>query len=328
MSTQSVAEAGAEPSVAAGPAPLVVAREVTKQYGDATVLEDISLSIRTGELYGIVGPSGCGKTTLIRTLIGLTAPTEGEVLVDGRAPVRFRPRDRREIGYLPQEFSLYPTLTVQQNARLVAGMYGVGWLKRRGRIRELLEFLELWDARKRLAQALSGGMRRRLGLAAALIHEPSLLVVDEPTAGLDPGLRARIWEYLTEIQRRYGTTIILTTQYIEEAERCHNVAILAEGRMVASGSPDELRDRAAVPDTLVVEVDDVMRVDLGALWQLPGVQELRRLDGTHIWMRVTGSEQLTPLVTEQLAGQGVDVRAIDVDPASFEDVFMQIAGRK
>jgi ABC-2 type transport system ATP-binding protein len=214
-----------------------------------------------------------------------------------------------------------------QNARLMASLYGVGWFRRRRRIRDLLTFLELWDARKRLAQDLSGGMRRRLGLATALIHKPSLLVVDEPTAGLDPALRARIWEYLEEI-RRGGTTIILTTQYLEEAERCDHVAVLTEGRMIASGTPDDLRSRAAIPDALTVELDAHDRGDVAALWQLDGVREVRPLDPQRLVVRGTNTDELTPLITETLTDRGREVRAIEVERATFEDVFMQISSRR
>src|SRR5690606_5464560 len=159
-------------------------------------------------VYGLMGPSGCGKTTLVRMLVGLSLPTEGRIDVIERDPARFGTKDRARIGYVPQGFFLYPTLSVWGNALFVGGLYGLGWRKRRRRAREVLRFLELWDARKRLAREISGGMQRRLLLACALLHEPDLLVVDEPTAGLDPLIRSKIWEHLHEL-REQGVTIFM-----------------------------------------------------------------------------------------------------------------------
>ena len=243
-------------SLVAEPDPVIELEEVTKRVGDAVLLDAVSLSVEPSEIYGLVGPSGSGKTTLVRMLVGLLQPSSGAVSVNGVAPSAFSASDRRRIGYTPQSFSLYPTLTVWENARFMAGLYGLGWRHRRRRIRTVLQFLELWDARKNLAQDISGGMQRRLALAGALLHEPELLIVDEPAAGLDPLLRERIWTYLSEVQSS-GTTVFLTTQYIEEAERCDVVAVLSGGSLIDAASPAALRAKAGLPDELAIEVEDV-----------------------------------------------------------------------
>jgi ABC-2 type transport system ATP-binding protein len=223
-------------------------------------------------------------------------------------------------------FSLYPTLTVQENARFVAGLYGLSPFNRGKRIRYVLDFLGLWDARKRLGADLSGGMQRRLGLACAVLHRPSLLVVDEPTAGLDPTLRARIWEYLHQLQRD-GTTIFLTTQYIEEAEHCDSVAVLRDGRSVAVGSPGELRRNAAIPDRLDVHVEGLTTDDIEALWPLPGVREVRRMGDGHVRILADESEEVLPLITEEFVRRGRRVVSIETSKASFEEVFVRLVER-
>ena len=186
----------AAPAITQGPRPRVELLSVDRSFGDRLVLSNVSLTVNGGEIFGVVGPSGSGKTTLVSMIVGLLTPTSGEVLVLGVAPSDFGTKEKRQLGYMPQNFSLYPTLTTMENARFMASLYGIGWRARGKRIREVLEFLELWEARGRLAAHLSGGMQRRLALAGAMLHEPSLLVVDEPTAGLDPILRLRIWDYL------------------------------------------------------------------------------------------------------------------------------------
>ncbi len=296
---------------------------VGRHFGDLEVLSDIDLDVREGHLFGLVGPSGCGKTTLARIAVGLLDASEGEVSVLGVDPRAFGPADRKRIGYLPQEFSLYPVLTVQQNARFVAGLYGLGWFHRRRRIREVLEYLDLWDARKRLARDISGGMKRRLSLACALLHQPRFLVVDEPTAGLDPVLRTRIRDLLRDIQSR-GTTVFLTTQIIEEAEHCDSVAIMRAGRVVASGAPSDLRGQASLPDTVALEAPGVRRADVAAVWDLPGVQHVREAAPGRINVVADDGERAIPLVTEALRDRGIEVRAIDSHPASFEDVFLRL----
>ncbi|MCK9486391.1 MAG: ABC transporter ATP-binding protein [Dehalococcoidia bacterium] len=306
-----------------GPEVALWMRGVGRRFGDLQVLSDIDLEVPEGHLWGLVGPSGCGKTTLARIAVGLLAPTEGEVRTLDVSPGAFGPRERQRLGYLPQEFSLYPMLTVQQNARFVAGLYGMGWLHRRRRIREVLRYLDLWDARRRLAQDVSGGMKRRLSLACALLHEPRFLVVDEPTAGLDPVLRMRIRDLLRDIQSR-GTTVFLTTQIIEEAEYCDGVAVMRAGRVVAAGSPAALRSRAGLPDTVSVVADGLDRGDLAALWDLPGVQHVRTLPGGRAQVVAEQGERAVPAITDALRDRGRAVTAIDSQEASFEDVFLRL----
>jgi ABC-2 type transport system ATP-binding protein len=201
----------------------------------------------------------------VRLLLGLLAPTDGTVRVLGIDPVEFKPRHRAQIGYTPQGFVLYPTLTVKQNASFVAGLYGLRWPRKGRRIRQVLQFLEIWDARKRQARDVSGGMQRRLSLACALLHRPGLLFVDEPTSGLDPLLRAKIWDYLAAL-RDQGTTVVITTQYIDEAVYCDRVGVLNAGRLVAVGSPEELRAQVGGGGALDLTAPSLEREDVTCRW--------------------------------------------------------------
>lgn len=296
---------------------------VTRRFGEHAAVDDVSLRVGRGELFGLVGPSGCGKTTLIRLIAGLLVPDEGDALVGGTEPTAFSARERQDLGYMPQEFSLFPSLSIQQNCGFVAGLYGMGWLHRRRRIREVLTFLDLWDARKREAGRASGGMRRRLSLACALLHEPSLMLVDEPTAGLDPELRVRIWAHLREIQDR-GTTVVVSTQLIEEAERCDSVGIMRAGQMIAHGAPAALRESAGLAEIVEIEAEELDRSDVATIWSLPSVRNARLLSSTRLRVEVEDAEAALADIAGRLHDRGLIVHRVDTHEASFEDVFLEL----
>lgn len=300
---------------------------VTKAFGEARVLEDISLRIEPGQVCGLIGPSGCGKTTLVRLLVGLANPTAGTVRVEGVQPAKFTTRDREQIGYTPQGFILYPTLTVMENAKFVAQLYGVGWRQRRRRIREVLTFLEIWDARKRMASDISGGMQRRLSLACALIHQPRILFVDEPTAGLDPVLRNKIWSYLQQYRDR-GNSVIVTTQYIDEAIYCDSVAVLNRGGVVAYGTPESLRQQALGGEALDVEGNQFERGDIVALYELPSVRSVQWTDRGELRLSVDDIGAATVAITETLHNRGTEVTAVRPYLPTFDEVYMKLVGSK
>jgi ABC-2 type transport system ATP-binding protein len=246
--------------------PAIVARDVRRLYG-AQGVHDLDLEVPEGTIFALIGPSGSGKSTTIRMLLGLEAPEEGELRVLGVDPVSFTQRDRERIGYLPQSLALYRDLSLRHNLQFVASLYGMPWRGRlarsdggraaRTRVEDTLAFLGLTDQQRTRLGDASGGEQRRLGLAAALVHEPALLLLDEPTAGIDPMLRREIWDRLREL-RDQGVTVFVTTQYVEEAQHCDIVAILANGEPIAEDTPEGLRRRAfgeqPPPDT---SFDDV-----------------------------------------------------------------------
>lgn len=226
--------------------PIVACRGLGKSFGDAPVVHDVDLSIPTGTIVGLVGPSGSGKTTIVRLLTGLLAPTTGSAEVDATPSTELSHRQRSRIGYLPQSPALFPDLSLWENLNFHASMYGLR-LRRRKRLRTLLDWVELTDDRGKRVRHASGGMQRRLALAAAFVHDPTVAFLDEPTAGIDPILRARFWDQF-RVLRDAGRTLIVTTQYVGEAANCDVVGVLSAGELVFFGPPGELLRTTGVAD--------------------------------------------------------------------------------
>ncbi|MEO6397256.1 MAG: ABC transporter ATP-binding protein [Tepidiformaceae bacterium] len=307
-------------------APMVSLEGVSKSFGEHLVVNDLSFEVRGGQIFGLIGPSGCGKTTLVKMLVGLVSPTSGRAAVRGVDPAKFTARERAGIGYAPQGFFLYPTLTVQENAKFVASLYGIGFLQRKRRIREVLTFLEIWDARKRLAKNISGGMQRRLSIACALFHKPGLVFVDEPTSGLDPILRAKVWDYLRQL-RNEGSTVFVTTQHIDEAEYCDQVGILNGGSLIAVGTPQEIRRSALGGEVIAVEGGTYTREDVVALWELPEVKKVDWDGRDKLRLMVDDAATATPAVTEVLHRRGTQFTALMPYLPSFDEVFIELVQR-
>ena len=217
-------------------APLVSMREVSHHFKSLVAVDSVTFDVAPATILGIIGPSGSGKTTLVRILTGTLTSATGSGQVLGEDPRRFRRTTREQIGYMPQLFVMYPDLTAAENVSFVGSLFGLLWPRRRRRVRQVLELVELWEVRNQRAGQLSGGMQRRLELACALVHEPTLIFLDEPTAGQDPILRQTIWSEFRRL-RDQGRTLIITTQYVGEADYCDSVAVLAEGRLIALGPP-------------------------------------------------------------------------------------------
>jgi ABC-2 type transport system ATP-binding protein len=303
---------------------LVDVENVLMHFGDVTALSGVTLDIAPGTTLGVVGPSGAGKTTMVRLLTGALAPSRGRIAVFGENPRRFRRRTRQRIGYMPQLFTLYPDLTAAENVDFIASLYGLLWWRRGRRVKEVLRLVDLWEARHRRASQLSGGMQRRLELACALVHDPALLFLDEPTGGIDPILRGRVWTELHRL-RSAGRTLIVTTQYVTEAEECDSVALIAEGRLVAHGPPDELRTGAVGGELLDVELGD--GVDLGAIEALPVVRGLRQLDRHTVRVTVDDASTATPAIVDAVTAAGGDVRSTTEARPSFDEVFAVLVER-
>ncbi|HEY6012478.1 MAG TPA: ABC transporter ATP-binding protein [Candidatus Limnocylindrales bacterium] len=303
----------------------IVVDHATMQFNGLTALDDVSLAVARGTIVGVVGPSGAGKTTLIRLLTGTLGATGGSVEVLGQNPRRFSRRTRQRLGYMPQLFTLYPDLSAAENVDFVASLYGLVWFRRWRRVREVLRFVGLWDARRRRASDLSGGMQRRLELACALVHEPAILFLDEPTAGVDPILRERIWGELHRL-RDAGRTLLVTTQYLGEAEECDVVALIAEGRLIAHATPDQMRKDAMGGE--LIDVDAGAGVDLTVLQGLPAVRGIRRLNGDGV-LRITVDDAgtATPLVVDAIGRAGGQVRSTSEARPSFDEVFAELVDR-
>ncbi|MDP8926186.1 MAG: ABC transporter ATP-binding protein [Actinomycetota bacterium] len=302
---------------------------LAKRFGNERVLKGLDLTVKEGEIFGLIGPSGSGKSTFLRTLTGYLAPSEGKVEVLEKAPYEFTSKDRRRIGFMPQGFVLYGELSVRQNLNFVAGLYGLRFLKRRRRVRETLEFVELWEHRRKTTANISGGMQRRLQLAAAIVHDPELLFVDEPTANLDPILRRRFWDEFERL-RNQGHTLFVTTQYVGEAERCDRVGLLSDGNLVAVGTPDELRRRAFGGELVhLVLGGDPGRLGevLKALEEVGRVVEVRQDEGaeevaSRVRLLVEDADAAVPKVAEVL--NGTDLRSLAIPKPSFDEVFFRL----
>lgn len=220
----------------------VETRALTKKFGSFVAVNDLSLSIGEGSVYGFLGPNGSGKSTTIRMLCGLIAPTSGEAYVLGENLARGARRLRGSIGYMSQKFSLYPDMSVLENLNLYAGLYGLRGAEKRGRIEEMLAFAALGDRTEDLTSTLSGGKRQRLALGCAILHRPRILFLDEPTGGVDPKSRRQFWEVIYRLARG-GMTVMVTTHFMDEAEHCDKVAFIYSGSLIADDSPAQLKKR-------------------------------------------------------------------------------------
>ena len=242
----------------------------------------------------------------------------------GEDPRTFRRQTRERIGYMPQQFTLYPDLTTRENVDFVAALFGILWRTRHRRTREVLQLLELWDVRGRRAGRLSGGMQRRLELASALVHDPDLLFLDEPTAGIDPILRVKVWDELHRL-RDDGRTLLVTTQYVNEAESCDMVALISDGRLIALATPDELRHEAMGGD--IVEIETTGEFDPAGLADLSMVRSVERRGPSALRIRVDDAATAMPEVVDAITQRGADVASATEDRPSFDEVFAILVER-
>ncbi|WP_299495154.1 ABC transporter ATP-binding protein [uncultured Shewanella sp.] len=300
----------------------IQAKGLTRKFGDFTAVDNLSINVPRGKIYGFLGPNGCGKSTSIRLLTGLLTPTQGSVnVLDLDLPNQIEAL-RLRIGYMTQKFSLYEQLTIEENLRFIAQVFGLGRHDERKRVEELLSVYELDKRRKQRAGSLSGGQKQRLALAAATLHKPELLFLDEPTSAVDPQNRREFWERLFDICDT-GSTILVSTHYMDEAERCHSLAILEAGCLRADGTPQQLMQDMGAQ---VVEVGgEGLRQLKEVLTQLNSVISVAQ-QGVHLrvlikdnindpvaWLREQVPEQMQP-------------RDIKVVRPSLEDVFVNCTG--
>ena len=295
---------------------------VTKRYGKVVALRDLSMSVEPGEMFGLIGPDGAGKTTAIRLMCGLLKPDSGSVRMLGQDPVRDHLQVTQTIGYLSQRFSLYGDLSIDENISFFAEIHGLNMRDPaiRDRRERLLELTQLARFRTRLADQLSGGMKQKLALACTLVHEPRIILLDEPTTGVDPVSRREFWKLLSEFLAQ-GITILMATPYLDEAERCSRVALLHEGRLVALDTPGRLR--ADLPGIIIEVIAPDRDRATSALERLPGIVDVQ-LFGERAHVRLAaGAPMSDPAGLEAaLKSQGIAVESVRRVPASLEDVFI------
>jgi ABC-2 type transport system ATP-binding protein len=304
--------------------PVIATRELTRRFGKLTAVDRVDLTVRRGEVFGFLGPNGAGKSTLIRMLVGLLRPTSGEAVVLGRRLPKEAERLRPAVGYMTQRFSLYEDLTIEENLAFAAEVFGLAGAARRERVEEVLAEYELGKRRGERPATLSGGWKQRLALAAATVHKPSLLVLDEPTAGVDPDRRRHFWEKIFELAAD-GTTVLVSTHYMDEAVRCHRVAMLIRGRPVAIGEPAELVE-ALDGRVVEVEADEVERA-IPVLRVLPEVTSVTQLGSrVHVLLAADAGSaaELVPHLAAELRSSGLERSELREAEPTLEDVFVAL----
>jgi ABC-2 type transport system ATP-binding protein len=296
-------------------------------FGNGTGVSDLTFTVKSGTILGLIGPSGCGKTTTIRLLTGIYQPTAGEVKVFDKNPRLFSDVDKSRIGYIPQHFIMYQNLSVEENLNFMGGMYGITPADHREKMNQLLEFFELEKARRRLGRHLSGGMQRRLMLAGALLHDPELVFADEPTAGIDPILRERIWEYFRN-QRNEGASLLITTQYVGEAAYCDLVAVMRKGLLVDIDTPAALRRKAMGGDIIHLHVGarSVFQV-MELLAGLRMVKKVEQVEGKkgELFVYLSNAGKGIPILISALK-DNLDITPKKVEPyyPPFDEVFVRL----
>jgi ABC-2 type transport system ATP-binding protein len=293
---------------------------VSKAYGSVRALHDVSFTVARGEMFGLIGPDGAGKTTAIRLACGLIGVDAGQVSVLGRSPTSDHRAITRAIGYLSQRFSLYGDLTIDENVAFFAEIHGVA--QYRAERDRLLAMTQLTPFRKRRADKLSGGMKQKLALACTLIHQPDVLLLDEPTTGVDPVSRREFWKLLSEFLSQ-GLTIVMATPYLDEAERCARVALLHDGRLMAIDAPAHLQ--SSLRGVLFEVIVDAPRPPVDALAAIPGVTDVQVFgDRAHVRFTATTITGGTDAIRTGLSRGGLQAVSIRAIPASLEDVFIDL----
>jgi ABC-2 type transport system ATP-binding protein len=297
-------------------------KDLSKSFKDFRAVDHLSLSVKQGEIFGLLGPNGSGKTTTINMISGLSVPTSGEVRVMGNDVRHNARRVHQILGSVPQETALYEELTAWANMDFHAGLFGIPRKQKKERITKLLELVQLLDRKDSRVGTFSGGMKRRLALARALLHDPQLIYLDEPTLGVDVQARRAIWDYILAL-RDQGKTVLITTNYLEEAQvLCERVAIIDHGKLIEVDTPEHLKQ---IYGGSVIEVETVPSVkDTSALRALAGVNDVMQ-EGTHLKITVQGTNNIVAQVITLLS-QEVEIKDIAIREPNLDEIFLLLTG--
>jgi len=300
---------------------IIEVKNLAKKFDDLVAVDHINFQVAPGELFGFLGPNGAGKTTTINILCTLSKPTSGQAIVNGFDVVRQQGQVRQSIGLVFQDPSLDERLSGLQNLRFHAMVYNVPASIREKRIEEVLKIMELWDKRHHDVRTYSGGMKRRLELARGLLHYPKVLFLDEPTIGLDPQTRNRLWEYILELKQREGTTIFLTTHYMDEADKADRIAVMDYGKIVAMDTPERLK-RKVGRDVVTVKTDDNTKAaeEIETSYQIEV-----RMDNDELVFAVEHGERFLPKFIKEF---GTKILSVSLRHPSLDDVFLKLTGRE
>ena len=300
---------------------IIEVNNLIKNFGKLTAVNDVSFNVARGEILGFLGPNGAGKTTTIRILCTLAKPSSGQATVNGYDVVRQQHQVRESIGLVFQDPSLDIKLSGIQNLRFHAMIYNVPSSVREQRIKEVLNMVELWDRRNSKVTTYSGGMKRRLELARGLLHHPKALFLDEPTLGLDPQTRNRIWEYITDLQKQEGTTIFLTTHYMDEADKASRIAVIDNGKIAALDSPAKLKASVG-KDIITLKTDDNVKAadEIKSRYQIDA-----KHDNDELIIEKAGGNEFLPLFIKEFS---VNIQSISLRRPSLDDVFLKLTGHE
>lgn len=305
---------------------LVEIKDLVKRYDNKLAVDHANLTIAKGEIYGLLGPNGAGKTTIINTMLGLTKYDSGEINIFGK---NFRKSEydiKREIGIVPQDIAIFEDLTAQENVTYFGRLYGLKGDILKERVEEALNFTGLWDRRKELSKKFSGGMKRRLNIACAIMHHPKLIIMDEPTVGIDPQSRNLILDSVRKLNEM-GSTIIYTSHYMEEVEElCTNITIIDHGRVIANGTKEELKALIALEENLAIQVSSVNFNLVEQIKKVSGVRDCLLSGNQLTVISETNSGNLSKVIDE-IIKQGEDILSINIEKPTLEGVFLTLTGR-
>ncbi len=303
---------------------VIEASGLAREFGETVAVDGLDLQVGLGEILGLVGPDGAGKTTMLRLFAALVKPSAGSVTVFGHDTIRRPGHIHARLGYMAQRFTLYPDLTVQENLRFYGDVRGVRGRERAERNDRLLEFAGLTEFRGRLAGKLSGGMKKKLALACALLHEPELLLLDEPTTGVDPVSRREFWDMLGELHSQ-GVTMVVSTPYMDEAERCSRVGLVFRGRLLACDTPSQIKD--SVSRELVVVWPEILSEARHALEEMDWISEVQPY-GDQVRVLVEDADAALPRIQQEFEEAGIAIQDIRPAPVRMEEAFVSLIQRQ
>ena len=305
---------------------IVEVRDLSKRFGDLVAVDGVSFSIEQGEIYGLLGPNGAGKTTTISMISCLLTPNEGSITVDGHTAAADARAVKAALGVVPQEIALYPTLTASENLAFWGRMYGLGGAELKHAVDAALELAGLEDRAKERIETYSGGMKRRINIAAGVLHTPKVLLMDEPTVGIDPQSRNHILETVKRLNSS-GMTVLYTSHYMEEVEYlCDRIAIMDHGKIIAEGTLNELRDVVGGMDVVTVKVDGLADETLETARGIPGIEQLDRTDD-ELQALTRSSGSILGALVSTLESAGAHVTSVSVREPDLESVFLHLTGK-
>ncbi|HLR02854.1 MAG TPA: ABC transporter ATP-binding protein [Virgibacillus sp.] len=305
---------------------VLITDRLTKKFNDFIAVDNMSLTVKQGEIFGFLGANGAGKSTAIHMVTGLLQKTDGEITIFGKDHKKNRTDIKKEIGLVPQEIAIYEDLTAYENVEFFAGLYDLRGANLKEQVMEALEFVGLSDKKKQYPKTFSGGMKRRLNIACAIAHRPKLIIMDEPTVGIDPQSRNYILKSVQQLNEN-GCTIIYTSHYMEEVEAiCTRIAIVDNGKIIAEGTKKQLQSLITDSKRILIEVKDPEHVDISAIEHIRGVTHVQLKETTLEITTELGSDHLNDLL-QYFMDQGIDIRSVDEKEPNLETVFLTLTGR-